>query len=125
MTTNDVSVVIVCSATDNVDDEQRHELAQLLAEELRQLEGVTSAGLVLEKVLPPGGKSVAGFVIGAVQALVSAGALNLLVDYLKERLGSTPIELTVTQGERTVAIKAASRADFERALAVVRQGLDP
>jgi hypothetical protein len=125
MTTNEVSVVIVCSATDTVDDEQRQELAQLLAEELRQLDGVQSAGLVSEKVLPPGGKAVAGFVIGAVEALISAGALNLLVDYLKERLLPTPIEITISQGNRKVSTKIRSRADFERVMALVDEGTQP
>ena len=121
MANQELSIVVVCQATESLGDEERHELAQALAQEMRELDGVQRSGLVTDTSSGHGRKSGLGYVIGAAQALVSAGALTLLIDYLKQRLGQQPIELTVSAGAEAITIKASSRADFERALTEVHR----
>jgi hypothetical protein len=77
---------------------------------------VESAGLVEVAEIPEGGKSVGGFLVGALQAEVTISNCYKLLAWLGDRLRNKTIELEVEANGKKLKVKASSREELAAAI---------
>ena len=94
-------------------EEQERETRNLLGE-IKDLD-VESAGLVEVAEVPEGGKSVGGFLVGALQAEVTISNCYKLLAWLGS-LGNKSIELEVEFNGKKVKVKANGQKELTAAL---------
>ena len=99
-------------------EEQERETRNLLGE-IKDLD-VESAGLVEVTEIPEGGKSVGGFLVGALQAEVTISNCYKLLAWLGG-LGNKTIELEVEANGQKVMVKASSQQELAAALELAQK----
>jgi hypothetical protein len=68
--------------------------------------------------------SIGKFLVDILSAKVSANNTRKLLSYLRDRLGSKPIELTIEIDGKKLQIKASSREEFEMAIQKAQEFVD-
>ncbi|MEI6442339.1 MAG: hypothetical protein WCO29_04255 [Nostocales cyanobacterium ELA583] len=99
-------------------EEQERETRNLLRE-IKDLD-IESAGLVEVAEVPEGGKSVGGFLVGALQAEVTISNCYKLLAWLGS-LGNKTIELEVEANGKKVIVKASSQQELAAALELAQK----
>jgi hypothetical protein len=116
---SNVKFTIALSNPDLDTEEQERETRNLLRE-IKDLD-VESAGLVEVAEVPEGGKSVGGFLVGALQAEVTISNCYKLLAWLSDRLRNKTIELEVEANGKKVIVKASSQQELAAALELAQK----
>ncbi|WP_445633891.1 Sugar ABC transporter permease protein [Nostoc sp. DSM 114161] len=99
----------------DLDTEEKDKEARNLLREIKELD-VESAELVKVTAIPEGGKPVAGFLWGVLQAEVSLANFKKLLGFLGDRLGNKTIELEVEANGKKLKVKASSQEELSAAI---------
>ncbi len=95
---------------------QRDEQAQLLIDELRDIDEIDTVDRVLDPNPPAGNKSIGGYLVGLLMAEVKVDRAKKLFGYLRDRLGGKSIEFTVEANGKKLSVKASSREELDYAI---------
>lgn len=95
---------------------QRDEQAQLLIDELRDIEEIDTVDRILDPNPPAGNKSIGGYLVGLLMAEMKVDNAKKLFGYLKDRLGGKSIEFTVEANGKKLSVKASSREELDYAI---------
>jgi hypothetical protein len=106
-----VTVTLTYSDPD-LDDEEREQLAQQLHHQLRAADSDLGTWRRVEAAPPPGSKSVAAQVVGALAAVLSAASLKSFFAYLGERWRGREISLELEVNGKKIKIVAHSQEDL-------------
>jgi hypothetical protein len=98
-----------------LDVEEREVEAQKLLPQLNALDEVDRVGRVPDPNLPESSKGF-GFLLGLLQAEVSAANFKALTQFLGERLSGKTIEMEVEANGKKLKVKANSQAELSAAL---------
>jgi hypothetical protein len=101
-------------ANPDLDAEEQERETRNLLRDIKDLD-VESAGLVEVAEVPEGGKSVGGFLVGALQAEVTISNCYKLLAWLGS-LGNKSIELEVEFNGKKVKVKANGQKELTAAL---------
>jgi F420-0:gamma-glutamyl ligase-like protein len=97
--------------------EKRDEQAQLLIDELRDIDEIDTVDRVLDPTpAPVGTKAIGGYLVGLLMAEVKVDSAKKLFGYLKDRLGGKSIEFTVEANGKKLSVKASSREELDYAI---------
>jgi hypothetical protein len=122
---SNVKFTITLSDPD-LDEEELDEATRNLLQEMNKLDEVEQASLVKVEQAPVGSKSVAGFVLGMLQAEVSLTNIKMLLGFLGDRLGNKPIEMEVeAPNGRKLKVKASSREELLVAIKAAEDFVTP
>jgi hypothetical protein len=107
-----------------LDPEQRDEQAQLLIEELKDIDEIE-----VDRVLDPtpatvGTKGVGAFLVGLLTAEIKVDNAKKLFGFLKDRLGGKSIELTAEVNGKKLSVKAGTKEEFDHAIAKANDFID-
>jgi hypothetical protein len=116
---SNVKFTITLANTDLDAEEQERETRTLLRD-INDLD-VESAGLVEVTEIPEGGKSVGGFLVGALQAEVTISNCYKLLAWLGDRLRNKTIELEVEVNGKKVKVKANGQKELTAALELAQK----
>lgn len=112
---SDIKFTIAFNDPD-LDSEERDQQAQRFMAELRQMDEVDAVDRVLDPNPPEGNKAIGGMLVGLLTAQVSAANAQKLMEFLGDRLGGKPIELSVEANGKKLTVKAHSREELEAAI---------
>jgi hypothetical protein len=101
-------------ANPDLDAEEQERETRNLLRDIKDLD-VESAGFVEVTEIPEGGKSVGGFLVGALQAEVTISNCYKLLAWLGS-LGNKTIELEVEANGKKLKVKASSREELAAAI---------
>lgn len=122
---SNVKFTITLSDPD-LDEEELDEATRNLLREMKELDEVEQASLVKVEQDPVGTKSVAGFILGMLQAEVSLANIKKLMGFLGDRLGGQPIEMEVeAPNGRKLKVKASSREELLVAIQAAEDFVTP
>jgi len=122
---SNVKFTITLSDPD-LDEEGLDEATRNLLREMKELDEVEQASLVKVEQAPVGTKSVAGFILGMLQAEVSLANIKKLLGFLGDRLGGQPIEMEVeAPNGRKLKVKASSREELLVAIQAAEDFVTP
>jgi hypothetical protein len=102
-------------ANPDLDAEEQERETRNLLRDIKDLD-VESAGFVEVTEIPEGGKSVGGFLVGALQAEVTISNCYKLLAWLGDRLRNKTIELEVEANGKKLKVKASSREELAAAI---------
>lgn len=120
-----VRLTVTISDPDSDVGELQQTIERLLPQ-MREVDGVDTADLVISEEAPAGSKAVGGFLLGMMTAEVNVANVKKLLGFLGERLGDKQIELVVKAPDgRELSLKAGSQADFEYAFQKAQEFLNP
>jgi hypothetical protein len=102
-------------ANPDLDAEEQERETRNLLRDINDLD-VESAGFVEVTEIPEGGKSVGGFLVGALQAEVTISNCYKLLAWLGDRLRNKTIELEVEANGKKLKVKASSREELAAAI---------
>ncbi|OUL35855.1 hypothetical protein BV372_09710 [Nostoc sp. T09] len=110
----------------DLDEEEKDEEAERLLTQMKELDEVEEVNRVAELNAPVGSKSITGYVVGQVMAIVKSESVKQVWGFLSDRLGNKPIEieleLTKESGEsKKVKVKASSRKELEAAVNAIQE----
>ncbi len=123
--TSDIKLTITFIDED-LDAEEKDEEAERLLTQLQELDEVEAVNRVIELDAPVGSKSITGYVVGKVIALVKSQGVKQVWSFLTDRLGNKSIEieveLTQQSGEsKKVKVKANSREELQAAVNAIQE----
>ncbi|BAY20997.1 hypothetical protein NIES2100_07410 [Calothrix sp. NIES-2100] len=120
--TSDIKLTITFIDQD-LDAEEKDEEAERLLSQMKELDEVEEVNRVAEIDAPVGSKSVTGYVVGQVMAIVKSESVQQVWGFLTDRLGSKPIEieLELTKDSKKVKVKASSRKELEAAVNAIQE----
>lgn len=123
--TSDIKLTITFIDQD-LDAEEKDEEAERLLTQLQELDEVEAVNRVIELDAPVGSKSITGYVVGKVIALVKSEGVKQVWSFLTNRLGNKSIEieveLTLPSGEiKKVKVKANSREELQAAVNAIQE----
>lgn len=98
-------------AVSDPDAEELDKFTRNLLREMKDLD-VESAELVAVEDIPEEAKAFGGFLIGRLTAEVNAKNIKAILGYLRDRLGSRPIELEVEANSKKLKVKASSQQEL-------------
>ncbi|MEC4817086.1 MAG: sugar ABC transporter permease, partial [Scytonema sp. PMC 1069.18] len=108
--TNQSNVKLMLAVSDP-DAEELDKFTRNLLREMKDLD-VESAELVAVEDIPEEAKAFGGFLIGRLTAEVNAKNIKAILGYLRDRLGSRPIELEVEANSKKLKVKASSQQEL-------------
>ena len=106
-------------ANPDLDAEEQERETRNLLRDIKDLD-VESAGFVEVTEIPEGGKSVGGFLVGALQAEVTISNCYKLLAWLGS-LGNKSIELEVEFNGKKVKVKANGQKELTAALELAQK----
>ncbi len=118
--TSNVQITIALQKPD-LDAEELQEETQKLLQQMRELDEVEDANLVPELDAPRGSKSITGYVVGQLMALVNAKNIGAVMGFLQERLGNKTIEMEVEANGKKLKVKASSQQEFMAAIEAAKK----
>jgi hypothetical protein len=96
--------------------EEQDEQAQLLINELRDIDEISTIERVLDPSSPEGAKAAGGFLVGRLMAELKVDNAKKIFGYLRDRLGGKTIEFTVEANGKKLSVKASSREELDYAI---------
>ena len=112
--TNQSKVKLTLALSDP-DAEELDKFTRNLLREMKDLD-VESVELVVVEDTPEGAKAFGGFLVGILTAEVNAKNIKAVLRYLRDRLGSKPIELEVEANGKKLKVKASSQQELLTAI---------
>lgn len=115
VSTSNLQVTISLSDPSLNDEELQAEVENLLPQ-IREVDGVGEADLVVVEEFPVGAKPFGGFLLGVLTAEVKPANIKALFGFLGDRFGGKPIKLNIEAPDgRKLSIEASSQAEFDYA----------
>ncbi len=100
-----------------LDPEERDEQAQLLIDELKDIDEIDRACRVIDPTPPPeGSKAIGTYLVGLLMAQMNIDNAKKIFAFLRDRLGNKSIELTIEVNGKKLSVKASSREEFDYAI---------
>jgi hypothetical protein len=100
-----------------LDAEERDEQAQLLIDELKDIDEIDRVDRVIDPTPPPEGSKATGtYLVGLLMTQMNIDNAKKIFDYLRGRLGRQKIVLIVEAYGQKIVIKANSREELEYAI---------
>jgi hypothetical protein len=90
--------------------------AQILLAQMKEVDEIETVTRVADPNPPLGNKAIGGIILGLVVAETRMENVQKLFNFLKDRLGSKPIELEVEANGKKLKVSASSRAELEFAI---------
>ncbi|BAY99413.1 hypothetical protein NIES37_33950 [Tolypothrix tenuis PCC 7101] len=123
--TSDIKLTITFIDPD-LDEEEKDQEVERLLSQMKELDEVEEVNRVAEINAPVGSKSITGYVVGQLVALVKSESVKQVWGFLTDRLGNKPIEIelefTKESGEsKKVKVKASSRKELEAAVNAIQE----
>ncbi|MBD2339609.1 hypothetical protein H6G64_21785 [Calothrix sp. FACHB-156] len=123
--TSDIKLTITFIDPD-LDEEEKDQEVERLLSQMKELDEVEEVNREAKIDVPVGSKSITGYVIGQVVALVKSESVKQVWGFLTDRLGNKPIEIelefTKESGEsKKVKVKASSRQELEAAVNAIQE----
>jgi len=117
ISTSNIQLTISLSKLD-LDEEDLQEEVENLLPQIREVDGIESAGLVEVSEVPESSKSLTGYVLGMLKTvLVDKANLQNVFSFLRDRFGNKPIKLVLKAPDgRELDLEASSREEFEFAM---------
>lgn len=116
MSENYVDITLTLS-NPQLDDEDLQAAVQNLQQFLEEIEGIREVSLIPEAEASPGAKSIGGFLLDKLKAVVNLKNLATLVKALGNRLFSgATIEIEAEGNGRTLKLKVSRPEDVEPAM---------
>lgn len=117
ISTSNIQLTISLSKLD-LDEEDLQEEVENLLPQIREVDGIESAGLVEVSEVPESSKSLTGYVLGMLKTvLVDTTHLQNVFSFLRDRFGNKPIKLVLKAPDgRELDLEASSREEFEFAM---------
>jgi hypothetical protein len=116
MTSNPNLKLTIAFTDPELEPGKRDEQAQLLIDELRDIDEIDIVDRVLDPNPPAGNKSIGGYLVGLLMAEVKVDRAKKLFGYLRDRLGGKSIEFTVEANGKKLSVKASSREELDYAI---------
>jgi hypothetical protein len=113
--------VTITLSDPHLKDEDLQEAVQNLQLELKEVEGVTEAELIPVEQAPPNSKSIGGFLLGQLKALVSLKYLKTLVNFLGHNLFGRTIEIKAEGNGRRLEVKLSRPEDIDKVMPQVER----
>jgi hypothetical protein len=104
----------------DLEDEELQEETEKLLQQMRELDEVEDANLVVDPNPPERGKG-GGFLLGLLTAEVNVKNIKALFGFLTDRLGNKPIELEVEANGKKLKVKASSQQELQAAIEAAQQ----
>jgi hypothetical protein len=101
-------------------EEERDKATRRLLQQLKTMDEVESAHLVVDPNPSPTHKAIAGTLIGLLNAQATGENALKVLGFLGDRWGDKPIELELEINGRKLKIKACSREEFAIAQAAAQ-----
>ena len=119
---NESTIKLMIAFNDpDLEPEERDEQAQRFLAELKQVDEVESVERILDPHPPERNMSLGGFLVGILLAEVNPANGKELLEFLGDRLGGKPIELSVEANGRKLTVKAHSREELEAAIRLAQE----
>jgi hypothetical protein len=100
-----------------LDAEERDEQAQLLIDELKDIDEIDRVDRVIDPTPPPeGSKAIGTYLVGLLMAQMNIDNAKKMFEFLRDRLGNKSIELTIEANGKKLSVKASSREEFDYAI---------
>lgn len=117
ISTSNIQLTISLSKLD-LDEEDLQEEVENLLPQIREVDGIESAGLVEVSEVPESSKSLTGYVLGMLKTvLVDTTHLQNVFSFLRDRFGNKLIKLVLKAPDgRELDLEASSREEFEFAM---------
>lgn len=113
--------VIITLSDPQLKDEEIQEAVQNLQSELREVEGVTESDLIPVEQASPNSKSIGGFLLGQLKALVSIKYLKTLVSFLGHNLFGRTVEIKAEGNGRKLEVKLSRPEDIDKVMPQVER----
>jgi hypothetical protein len=118
---NTITTQLTIHLTDlSMTEEERDEATRRLLQQLKTMDEVESAHLVVDPNPSPNHKAIAGTLIGLLNAQATVDNTLKVLGFLGDRWGDKPIELDIEINDRKLKIKACSREEFAIAQAAAQ-----
>lgn len=125
MTSNSNLKLTIEFTDPELEPEQRDEQAQLLIEELKDIDEIATVDRVLDPTpANVGTKGVGAFIVGLLTAEIKVDNAKKMFGFLKDRLGGKSIEFTVEANGKKLSVKASSREELDYAIAQANDFID-
>jgi hypothetical protein len=101
-----------------LDAEERDEQAQLLIDELKDIDEIDRVDRVIDPTPPPeGSKAIGTYLVGLLMAQINnIDNAKKMFEFLRDRLGNKSIELTIETNGKKLSVKASSREELDYAI---------
>jgi ribosome-associated translation inhibitor RaiA len=100
-----------------LDAEERDEQAQLLIDELKDIDEIDRACRVIDPTPPPeGSKAIGTYLVGLLMAQMNIDNAKKAFEFLRDRLDNKSIELTIEANGKKLSVKASSREELDYAI---------
>jgi hypothetical protein len=117
MTTSSKLKLTIQFIDPKLDAEERDEQAQLLIDELKDIDEIDRACRVIDPTPPPeGSKAIGTYLVGLLMAQMNIDNAKKIFDYLRDRLGRQKIEFTIEANGKKLSVKASSREELDYAI---------
>lgn len=114
MATSSVQLTISLAELGLDDEELQAEVEKLLPQ-IKEVDGVENAGLVEVTEVPSGSKSVTGYVVGMLKAVLAPAHLKTVFGFLRSINKPIKIQIKAPDG-RELNLEASSREEFAFAM---------
>jgi hypothetical protein len=100
-----------------LDAEERDEQAQLLIDELKDIDEIDRVDRVIDPTPPPeGSKAIGTYLVGLLMAQMNIDNAKKAFEFLRDRLGNKSIEFTIEANGKKLSVKASSREELDYAI---------
>lgn len=100
-----------------LDAEERDEQAQLLIDELKDIDEIDRVDRVIDPTpQPEGSKAIGTYLVGLLMAQMNMDNAKKMFEFLRDRLGGKTIEFYVEANGKTLSVKASSREELDYAI---------
>jgi hypothetical protein len=100
-----------------LDAEERDEQAQLLIDELNEIDEIDRACRAIDPTPPPeGSKAIGTYLVGLLMAQMNIDNAKKMFEFLRDRLGNKSIEFTIEANGKKLSVKASSREELDYAI---------
>ena len=118
----ETSVQVIITLSDpQLKDEALQEAVQNLQLDLRDVEGVTEAGLIPVEEAPPNSKGIGGFLLGQLQASVTVKGLRTLVNVIGKNTFGRTIKIKAEGNGKKLEIELNRPEDLEKIMPQVEK----
>ncbi len=118
----DVNIKLLITVLDSeLDDEEIQDSVQEIKTDLLETDGVIEAELIPLSEAPPDSKSIGGFLLNKLRALVGIDFLKSAVLAIGQHVYGSPIEIEAEGGGRKLKIKINRPDDLQKVMPEVEK----
>lgn len=112
MADNNLKITVILDNPD-LGEEDLQEAVQMLQTEISEVQGVAEAELIPITEAPPNSKGIGGFLLGQLQALVTAKHLKTLASFLSKNLQGNKVKIQVEGNGKKLKLELNRPEDID------------